>query len=87
MRMTDDLGTKAILWKGWMFFACGCLASAALVYLAPDWRLALLLVIAVWTFCRWYFFMFYVVEKYVDPGYRFDGLIGFLRWSKRKKRL
>jgi hypothetical protein len=45
----------------------------------------LLLAIAVWCFARFYYFAFYVIEHYVDPGFRFSGLWSFARyvWSKR----
>jgi hypothetical protein len=36
-----------------------------------------LLVISVWSFCRFYYFAFYVIEHYVDSGYRFSGLWSF----------
>jgi hypothetical protein len=53
---------------------------------AFSWRIALLLAIAVWCFARAYYFAFYVVEHYIDPGYKFAGLIDFLRYLMRKKR-
>ena len=45
----------------------------------------LLLTISVWCFCRAYYFAFYVIEHYVDPGYRFSGLWSFVvyLWLKR----
>jgi hypothetical protein len=39
-----------------------------------------LLAITIWCFCRSYYFAFYVIEHYVDPGYRFSGLGSFLRY-------
>jgi len=27
-----------------------------------------------------YYFCFYVIEKYIDPSYRFDGLISVARY-------
>ena len=45
----------------------------------PDWKTAALLALAIWSFCRFYYFAFYVIEKYVDPGYKFSGLISFLK--------
>lgn len=38
---------------------------------------------------RLYYFMFYVIERYVDPSYRFSGLASALRYlffrSRREK--
>ncbi|CAN0351555.1 unnamed protein product, partial [Ectocarpus sp. 4 AP-2014] len=30
-------------------------------------------------FCRFYFFAFYVIQHDTDPGYRYTGLLDFLR--------
>jgi len=32
-----------------------------------------------------YYFAFYVIEHYVDPGYRFAGLWSFVRYVLRKR--
>ena len=86
MRLTDDLtGRRAIFAKGGLFLLLGLLASAGLLAQSPTLETAALLAIALWAFCRWYYFMFYVVERYVDKTYRFAGLTSFLRylWKAR----
>ena len=45
----------------------------------------MLLVIAIWSFCRFYYFAFYVIEHYVDPTYRFAGLSSFLKYLIGRK--
>ncbi|RYG20648.1 hypothetical protein EON82_19980 [bacterium] len=81
MRLTDDLTSRrAIFAKGWLFLVLGVLAAGSLLALHPKWETALLLGVALWAFCRWYYFMFYVVEHYVDEGFRFAGLFSFLRY-------
>lgn len=67
--------------KAGLFVLLGSLASALLVTQLPDVRYAVLLAIAIWSFCRAYYFAFYVMERYVDPTYRFAGLIHFARYS------
>ena len=64
-----DLQSSKLIWlKGWLFLLLG-IASAALVCLeAPSLKVALLLALAVWSFCRAYYFAFYVLERYVDPA-------------------
>ena len=47
----------------------------------PDIENIVLLAIVVWAFCRAYYFAFYVIEKYVDPSYRFAGIIDFVRYA------
>lgn len=87
MRLTDDLTSrKAIFTKGWLFLVLGLLAAGSLLALNPSWQTALLLGISLWAFCRWYYFMFYVVEHYVDPGFRFAGLFSFLRYLRTRDR-
>ena len=71
--------------KGILFLLVGILASVLLILEHPSWRIALLLALAVWCFCRFYYCAFYVIEKYVDPGYKFSGLGSFLRYLVRSK--
>ena len=42
--------------------------------------------VAIWAFCRAYYFAFYVIELYVDPGQRFAGLGSFVRHALRGNR-
>jgi hypothetical protein len=63
------------------------LCSFILVWLdAPTLRTALLLLLMIWASARAYYFAFYVVEKYVDPQYRFVGLVSFFRYVLSRKR-
>ncbi len=82
-----DIKNPKVLWaKGLLFFGLGLLASVLLVLEAPTVRVALLLLLAIWAFCRSYYFAFYVIEHYVDPEYRFSGLFDFCRYALRKWR-
>lgn len=77
-----NLTDPRLIWlKGVLFVALGMIASGLLIAQLPDLRYGLLLVIAVWAFCRAYYFAFYVIERYVDPGYRFAGLLHFARYA------
>jgi len=84
--MKDLSNSFWIYLKGWLFLLIG-IASAGLLFAGlPTWRTAVLLTLAIWSFCRFYYFAFYVIEKYVDPGYRFAGLISFAKyWFRRRK--
>ena len=84
--MTDLTNPKWIWAKGILFLALALAASALLVMEAPSVKVAALLALAVWAFCRSYYFAFYVIERYVDPTYRFSGLISFLRYVAGEKR-
>lgn len=75
--LTDPRWIKA---KGILFLLVGLLASVMLIVEKPEVKVVLLLGIAVWCFCRAYYFAFYVIEHYVDPTYRFSGLWSFARY-------
>lgn len=86
MARGDLKSSKAIYAKGILFFALGILAASLIIADQPNLRTAALLVIAVWSFCRAYYFAFYVIQHYVDDSYRFAGLIDFVRYLVGKPR-
>ena len=72
--------------KGILFLCIG-IAAAVLVFLdSPTLRTAVLLALGIWSFCRFYYFAFYVIEKYVDPDYKFSGLISFAKYLLRGRK-
>jgi len=78
--MRDLSDPRWIKLKGLLFLFLG-LASAALILLEnPSLRIAALLCLCIWSFARAYYFAFYVIERYVDPNYRFSGLWSCLRY-------
>ncbi|HEY1788510.1 MAG TPA: hypothetical protein VGJ73_10160 [Verrucomicrobiae bacterium] len=80
-----DLPPRWIIIKGVLFLILGVLAAALIFVDCPNWRTAVLLAVTIWSFCRLYYFAFYVIEKYVDPTYKFSGLISFLKyWLGRR---
>ena len=82
-----DIKNPAIIWtKGILFLGIGLLSAGLLLAEAYSWKVLLLLVVAIWAFCRFYYFAFYVIEHYVDPGYRFAGLLSFVRYAIGKRR-
>jgi hypothetical protein len=83
--MKDLTNRNWIKTKGLLFLLIG-IGAAVLVFLdQPDWKTAVLLVLTIWSFCRFYYFAFYVIEKYVDPAYKFSGLISFARYLVRRR--
>ena len=81
--LTDPSWIKA---KGILFLVVGLLSSVLLVVEHPEIKVALLLGISIWCFCRFYYCAFYVIEHYVDPAYRFSGLWSFARYLLRRPR-
>jgi hypothetical protein len=83
--MKDLKDSRWIKFKGLLFLMVGLSASGLLLFEHREAKTAALLGIAVWCFCRFYYFAFYVIEHYVDPGYRFSGLGSFGRyWLSRQ---
>jgi len=78
--MKDLTDPRWIKFKGVLFLLVGLLAATLLFLEAPTLKIAVLLVIALWCFCRAYYFAFYVIEKYVDPTFRFSGLWSAVRY-------
>jgi len=72
--------------KGILFLFLGVLSVALLFFERPTVRVAVLLLVAVWSFCRFYYFAFYVLERYVDPTYKVSGLFLLARYLLRKPR-
>ena len=83
--MADLKNPSLITTKGFLFLGLGLLASTLLLLEAWNIKVILLLAIAIWAFCRFYYFAFYVIEHYVDPQYRFAGLWSFLRYLLRRR--
>jgi len=71
--------------KGGLFLLLGLLAATLILLQRPTLLIAVLLLIAVWAFCRFYYFAFYVIEHYVDPTFRFTGLLSFARYLLRRE--
>jgi len=80
--LTNPAWIKA---KGILFLLVGVLAATLLVIEHPTWKVALLLALATWCFCRFYYFAFYVIEHYVDSSYRFSGLWSFGRYLMQRR--
>jgi len=83
--MKDLTSPTWIKVKGFLFLFIGIAASILIFLGNPTWKTAVLLALAIWSFCRFYYFAFYVIEKYVDPGYKFSGLISFVRCIFRRR--
>jgi len=81
--LTNPTWIKA---KGILFLAVGICSSVLLIFEHPDWRVAALLAISIWCFCRFYYFAFYVIQNYIDGTYRFSGLWSFATWFLSKRR-
>ena len=83
--MGDLKDPRLMYLKAVLFLLAGCASLAGVLVELPSLRIAFLLGIAVWSFCRLYYFAFYVIEHYIDPTYKFAGLGSFALYLLRRK--
>lgn len=75
-----DLTSRAlIVTKGVLFLFIAALSGGLLVLASPDLRTIVLVAVLVWSSARLYYFLFYVLERYVDPSLRYAGLLALVR--------
>ncbi len=84
--MADIKNPRLLYAKGALFVLSGIMAVGLILVEHPTIKVALLLGIAIWCFARAYYFVFYVIEHYVDPSYKFAGLWSFVRYLFRKRK-
>lgn len=82
--MTDIESKPLIVLKGCLFFAIVGLSAFALWWQLPTFTTAALLAVLVWAAARSYYFLFHVLEKYVDPNLRWRGIADLLRAIRRR---
>ena len=85
--MADIKSERLIHIKGGLFLCLGLLSAATLLLASPTIRTMSLLTVTVWAFARFYYYVFYVIERYVDPEYRFSGMASFVRYWVCRRRL
>ncbi len=87
--MGDLKSSRLIIFKGFLFLLAGLVAASVLLGENFSLRAAFLLVVALWSFCRFYYFAFYVLEKYVDPTFKFSslGAFGVYFWKRWRGKL
>jgi len=82
-----DLKNKSwIYFKGTLFLITGLIAVGLVIMESPTLKVAVLLVIAIWCFCRFYYFAFYVIEHYVDGEFHFAGLWDFAKYMVGRRK-
>lgn len=82
--MADIQNPRLLYFKGLLFLSLGVLTSAMIIAEHPTLKMVVLLAISIWAFARAYYFAFYVIEHYIDPGYKYAGLLSFLHYLARR---
>ena len=82
-----DLGSRTwIVAKGMLFAAIALTTAASILLEKPSVTRAVLLALLVWASCRFYYFLFHVLERYVDPTLRYAGVVALLATLRRRQR-
>ena len=71
--------------KGFLFVAILFIAAGLIIYETQSWRITLLLLMCIWASARLYYFMFYVIEKYVYMNFKFASIYSFIKYLFGKK--
>lgn len=83
--MADLKSKNWIVAKGLLFLAIALVSAFLILLEEPSLRVTALLLLLVWASCRFYYFLFYVLEHYVDPTMRYAGLWDLLMCMKKRK--
>ena len=83
--MTDLASKKWIVAKGVMFALIAVMSAGLILLELPSARVAVLLALLAWASARFYYFLFYVLERYVDPTMRYAGILDLLLGMRRRR--
>jgi hypothetical protein len=84
--MKDLQNPKWMYLKAGMFVLIGTVSAGLIIAAIPTIQTLVLLALTVWSFCRVYYFAFYVLERYVDPSFRFSGMVSALNYCVGRTR-
>ncbi|MEM1224250.1 MAG: hypothetical protein AAGJ40_01065 [Planctomycetota bacterium] len=83
---TDLKRPTVIVFKGGLFLLLGLVSGFLLISSIASVRNLILLGLTIWSFCRFYYFLFYVLEHYVDSSLRYRGIWDLLVSMFRQRR-
>ena len=86
MLLTDLKSKIWIVAKGMMFLGISTLAAGLLMVELPSMKVAVLVTLLVWASCRFYYFLFYVLERYVDQTMKYAGIWDLMMGMRRRRR-
>jgi len=76
----------------WMYLKALCfgliilICAAGLLLPSFSWRGLFLVYVLVWASARLYYFCFYVIERYIDPSFRFAGVWSVVEYLMQRIR-
>jgi hypothetical protein len=81
----DLTSKRLIVTKGMAFLALAVMTAGLLLDESRSLRTLVLLSILVWSACRFYYFLFYVLHRYVNPDLRYSGWLSLLKQIRRPR--
>lgn len=81
----DIKSRKLLIIKGLLFALVALLSGFGLLLQSLHWETLCLLLIFGWSACRFYYFLFYVLEHYAGRGQKYAGVIDELKQLLGKK--
>jgi len=86
MSFNRDIKSKRLLHaKGFLFLILGITAAGAIFIESQNIRTVVLLLITIWAFCRFYYYLFYVLEKYICRDQKYAGILDALKYVIRSR--
>jgi hypothetical protein len=85
--MGDLTSRRWIIAKGLMFAIIVLMSGTGIIIHDDPWTKLGLLAICIWAACRFYYFLFYVLERYVGVEGRYAGIIDLCQrlWRRRRR--
>jgi hypothetical protein len=81
MNPFQDIRSKGLLHaKGLLFLVIGVIGCGAVLLEVPTLRVAFALGAGIWGFCRFYYYLFYVLENCAGRDRKYAGLYDALRY-------
>ena len=81
--MTDIKSKRVIVVKGFLFILISALSAITIVCYCPRIEVIILVFLLMWASARSYYFVFYVLEKYVDPKMKYTGIVDLVKHIKK----
>lgn len=87
MNLLADIKSRRLLYiKGILFLLLGSLACAIILLQNPNLRTLVPLAIAIWAFCRFYYFLFYVLENYAGRQQKYAGILDAISYLMKQEK-
>jgi len=86
MKLSADIrSTRLLHFKGWLFLLIALLSAALIFAESPHVKTLLLAALLAWSASRFYYYLFYVLEKYAGRSRPYAGILDLVQ-SLRQRR-